>query len=97
MQFKVSGNTSWLVGFIVSKHLGAVSALVFSLVISACGGGSGGGGNTLTAVDGAPSLTSASISASDNATVTVGDVVTVTVTASEAITVSYTHLRAHET
>ena len=85
MQFKVSGNTSWLVGFIVSKHLGAVSALVFSLVISACGGGSGGGGNTLTAVDGAPSLTSASISANDNATVTVGDVVTVTVTASEAI------------
>ena len=85
MHSKVSGNTGWLVGLGISKHFGAVSALVFSLVLSACGGGSGGDGNTLTAVDGAPSLTSASISADDNATVTVGDVVTVTVTASEAI------------
>ena len=44
MHFKVSGNTSWLVGLGISKHFGAVSAVVFSLVLSACGGGSGGSG-----------------------------------------------------
>ena len=84
MHSSVAANAGWLSSLSIKKHLGAISALVFSLILSACGGG-GSDGPSLTAVDGAPTLGTVSIASGDKTTVTVGDIVTVSVTASEAI------------
>ena len=85
MHSSVAANAGWLSSLSIKKHLGAISALVFSLILSACGGGGGSDGPSLTAVDGAPTLGTVSIASGDKTTVTVGDIVTVSVTASEAI------------
>ena len=84
MHSRVSGNTGWLVGLGFNKHFGAVSALVFSLVLSACGGGSGSD-NPGPARTGAPALSVVSMASGELTTVTVGDKVTVSISASEAI------------
>ncbi|MBT4833688.1 MAG: hypothetical protein HON72_09910, partial [Porticoccaceae bacterium] len=84
MYSSVTANAGRFVSMGIKKHLGVISALIFSLVLSACGGG-GGGDNPGPAVSGAPTLSEVSISSGELTTVTVGDKVTVTISASEAI------------
>lgn len=43
LQQTTVGMSAWLKGFMQTNHLGAILALSFSLVLSACGGG---GSNT---------------------------------------------------
>jgi hypothetical protein len=85
MYSSVTANAGRSVSMGIKKHLGVISALIFSLVLSACGGGGGGGDNPGPAVSGAPTLSEVSISSGELTTVTVGDKVTVTISASEAI------------
>ena len=80
MYSSVTANAGRFVSMGIKKHLGVISALIFSLVLSACGGGGGGGGdNPGPAVSGAPTLSAVSISSGELTTVTVGDKVTVTI------------------
>ncbi|MGB1403739.1 MAG: hypothetical protein ACPG65_07445, partial [Porticoccaceae bacterium] len=85
MRSYAAASGSWLSIFGINKHLGAISALIFSLILSACGGGGGGGGNPGPAQTGAPALTEVSMSSGELTTVTVGDKVSVMITANEAI------------
>jgi hypothetical protein len=85
MHSSVAANAGGFSRLGIKKHVGAISALVLSLILSACGGGGGSDGPSLTAVDGDPTLGSVSIASGDQTTVTVGDIVTVSLTASEAI------------
>ncbi|MDA8903583.1 hypothetical protein N9J15_07560, partial [Porticoccaceae bacterium] len=84
------GMSGWLKGLMQTNHLGAIVALSFSLILSACGGG---GGNTtdISAEPGpdgvAPTLTAVTISnsfdSSDKAAL--GDEVLLEFTASESL------------
>ncbi|MGB2314637.1 MAG: hypothetical protein ACPH3I_05610 [Porticoccaceae bacterium] len=85
MRSYAAASGSWQSIFGINKHLGAISALIFSLILSACGGGGGGGGNPGPAQTGAPALTEVSMSSGELTTVTVGDKVSVMITANEAI------------
>jgi hypothetical protein len=84
------GMSGWLKGLMQTNHLGAIVALSFSLVLSACGGG--GSNNTDTSPepgpDGvAPTLTEVTIQNDFNASdeVELGDTVLLEFTASESL------------
>jgi hypothetical protein len=84
------GMSGWLKGLMQTNHLGAIVALSFSLILSACGGG---GGNTtdISAEPGpdgvAPTLTAVTISNSFDSSdkVALGDEVLLEFTASESL------------
>ena len=84
------GMSGWLKGLMQTNHLGAIVALSFSLILSACGGG---GGNTtdISAEPGpdgvAPTLTAVTISNSFTSgdTAALGQTVELEFTASESI------------
>ncbi|MDG1311176.1 MAG: hypothetical protein P8P26_03850, partial [Porticoccaceae bacterium] len=83
------GMSGWLQGLLQTNHLGAIVALSFSLILSACGGG-GDKKVTLTdpGPDGvAPTLTSVTIANGFNASdeVELGDTVRLEFTASESL------------
>ncbi len=90
LQQTTIGMSAWLKGLLQTNHLGAIVALSFSLVLSACGGG---GGNTtdISAEPGpdgvAPTLTAVTIANSFNSSdkVALGDEIVLLFTASESL------------
>ena len=90
LQQTTVGMSAWLKGFMQTNHLGAILALSFSLVLSACGGG---GSNTtdISAEPGpdgvAPTLTEVTIANGFNSSdeVKLGDTVKLEFTASESL------------
>ena len=90
LQQTTIGMSAWLKGLLQTNHLGAIVALSFSLVLSACGGG---GGNTTDIAaepgpDGvAPTLTAVTIANSFNSSdkVALGDEIVLLFTASESL------------
>ncbi|MCT2533730.1 hypothetical protein N2488_11095 [SAR92 clade bacterium H231] len=84
------GMSGWLKGLMQTNHLGAIVALSFSLILSACGGG---GGNTtdISAEPGpdgvAPTLTKVTLAAVETGLqyAELGDTVKVSFTASESL------------
>ena len=90
LQQTTVGMSGWLKGLMQTNHLGAIVALSFSLVLSACGGG--GSNNTDTSPepgpDGvAPTLTAVTIANSFNSSdkVALGDDILLEFTASESL------------
>ena len=82
------GLSSWFKGLLQTNHLGAIVALSFSLVLSACGGGDNAATPAEPGPDGvAPTLMSVSIFNSFNASdeVALGDVVKLEFTGSESL------------
>jgi hypothetical protein len=90
LQQTTVGMSAWLKGFMQTNHLGAILALSFSLVLSACGGG---GSNTtdISAEPGpdgvAPTLTKVTLAAVETGLqyAELGDTVKVSFTASESL------------
>ncbi len=90
LQQTTIGMSAWLKGLLQTNHLGAIVALSFSLVLSACGGG---GGNTtdISAEPGpdgvAPTLTAVTIANSFDSSdkVALGDEILLEFTASESL------------
>ncbi len=90
LQQTTIGMSAWLKGLLQTNHLGAIVALSFSLVLSACGGG---GGNTTDIAaepgpDGvAPTLTKVTLAAVETGLqfAELGSTVKVTFTASESL------------